>query len=377
MTRAHLLALVLGLAVSVAGAEVGLRIFAPQDTLAHLHANNPAMFAPSERLPYVLRPGYRGRLRRGEFDVGISIDSAGYRGGELAAPGRHFRILAIGDSFTFGFGVEQSESYPARLEQLLAGRNVEVINAGFAAGYYPDTYYLYLRDQGLGLAPDLIVVGFFVGNDIDHRRIGENRWLEVDARGLPLAIVNLDKKVEAGYLLPRGLPLRYQIPLLRDSHLFQLLASYVPGLRRAPRSHPVRIEQPTGRVPWIYRPRYGARTQGAVQNVERLFRGMHRLAGSTPLIVLMIPERVQVGRARPGWDLLKPQRIFGRFFRREEIPLLDLLPQILRSRSPTSLYFPIDRHLNRVGQELVARRLAAFLIHRDLVPPMSRQPPAP
>ncbi|MFQ5699443.1 MAG: hypothetical protein ACE5IL_14315 [Myxococcota bacterium] len=375
MTRAHLLSLALGLVLSAAGAEAALRLFAPQDTLAQLHANNPAMFVASDWLPYALRPGYRGRLRRREFDVAVTIDSAGYRGPELGPAGRRFRILAIGDSFTFGFGVEDSESYPSRLAQILAGRNVEVINAGFAAGYYPDTYYLYLRRRGLELAPDLIVVGFFVGNDIDHRRLGENRWLAVDDAGLPLAITNLDKKVEAGYLLPRGLPLRYEIPLLRDSHVFQLVASHVAALRRVAPSRPRRAEEATGPIPWNYRPTYAARTERAVRNVQRLFLGMRALAGRTPLVVLMIPERIQVGPPPPGWDVDKPQRIFRRFFREKRIAFLDLLPQIRAEAAPVSLYFPIDRHFNRRGQDFAARRLAAFLVHRDLVPPAPRAIP--
>ncbi len=45
------------------------------------------------------------------------------------------RILAIGDSVTFGWGVSQEEAWPARLQQALRarGRSVEVLNAGVPA----------------------------------------------------------------------------------------------------------------------------------------------------------------------------------------------------------------------------------------------------
>jgi hypothetical protein len=46
----------------------------PQSTLARVLQNEPAMFRPSDVLPYELRPGYVGRLKRREYDVGIRID---------------------------------------------------------------------------------------------------------------------------------------------------------------------------------------------------------------------------------------------------------------------------------------------------------------
>jgi acyl-CoA thioesterase-1 len=43
-----------------------------------------------------------------------------------------FRIIAVGDSLTAGYGLNLSESYPAQLNEKLqkAGKNVEVINMG-------------------------------------------------------------------------------------------------------------------------------------------------------------------------------------------------------------------------------------------------------
>ena len=47
-----------------------------------------------------------------------------------------FRILVLGDSFTFGYGVENDETYSVQLQNLLnerLDRTVEVVNAGFAS----------------------------------------------------------------------------------------------------------------------------------------------------------------------------------------------------------------------------------------------------
>ncbi len=92
---------------------------------------------------YTQKPGISGRhISPGEFDVEFRINSKGLRGEEidyLRNPSH--RILCLGDSFTFGFGVEEQESWPARLQQQLTAGSatvVEVINAGVMGWGFPD-----------------------------------------------------------------------------------------------------------------------------------------------------------------------------------------------------------------------------------------------
>jgi lysophospholipase L1-like esterase len=68
------------------------------------------------------------------------------------------RILCVGDSFTWGWGVEQEETYTRILEDRLLseGHRAEVINAG-VCGYSTDQVLLFLQNQGFDYSPDLIV----------------------------------------------------------------------------------------------------------------------------------------------------------------------------------------------------------------------------
>ncbi|MDP6932848.1 MAG: hypothetical protein QGG40_08015 [Myxococcota bacterium] len=89
--------------------------------------------------------------RRRTFTV--STNSLGLRGPEVQVPAPGFRIVCLGDSVTFGWGVEFEETYPARLA---ADLGVEVINAGFPA--LDATGLARWAETNLkGLDPDLVL----------------------------------------------------------------------------------------------------------------------------------------------------------------------------------------------------------------------------
>jgi len=68
-----------------------------------------------------------------------------------------FRILFLGDSQTFGWGVPFGERFTERIEQNIPG--VQVINAG-VPGYGIHQMKLLLKHHGFDLKPDLVVLTF-------------------------------------------------------------------------------------------------------------------------------------------------------------------------------------------------------------------------
>ncbi len=107
---------------------------------------------------WALRPGLRGvEVFRGKT---LSSNSRGLRGVEERAydkPPGVTRILAFGDSFTFGEDVSDDEAWPHRLEELLPGS--EVLNFG-VHGYGHDQMLLALEEEGVKYHPDVVLVGF-------------------------------------------------------------------------------------------------------------------------------------------------------------------------------------------------------------------------
>lgn len=111
-------------------------------------------------------PSARARLD----GVDVAINSRGLRDHEypLGKPRGTVRILVLGDSNTFGWGVPLEATFPKQLERLLndAGRGqprFEVINAG-VGNYNTAMEVAYLETRGLAYAPDVVIVGWFIND---------------------------------------------------------------------------------------------------------------------------------------------------------------------------------------------------------------------
>lgn len=138
------------LALALAGGEVYLRL-RPED-VGGGGGGNPAL----------------AQIYRGLY----SYNARGLRGPDFAdaPPPGSFRILAVGDSFTFGQGVGEADTYPAALERILDARgdtDYEVVNAG-RAGRNQAGALQYLQQEGFALRPHAVILQFYL-NDIEER----------------------------------------------------------------------------------------------------------------------------------------------------------------------------------------------------------------
>lgn len=107
-------------------------------------------------------PNSRGRLGSKEYRTVYKINSLGFRDYEYNAkkPLGTKRILVLGDSFVEGYGVNIDDTFVKILEKKLnkdGGHKYEVINCGMLS-YSPILEYLQLKQKGLALSPDLVVL---------------------------------------------------------------------------------------------------------------------------------------------------------------------------------------------------------------------------
>src|SRR5579883_3140779 len=85
----------------------------------------------------------------------------GARDFTVEKPAGTFRIACVGDSYTFGWGVNVEDSFPKQLEQSLGKkRPVEVLNFG-VMGYNADQCRVTLEQVALKYQPDLVIYSFY------------------------------------------------------------------------------------------------------------------------------------------------------------------------------------------------------------------------
>jgi lysophospholipase L1-like esterase len=119
-----------------------LKIASPDPVLAHDHVRNATAVLQS---------------------VPIRLNEWGLRGGPVASPPPHRRILFLGGSITLGWGVPEDQTVTQQVERVLHsnGEDVEVLNGGvgnYNAARYVERFFTELR----GLDPTDIVVQYFL-----------------------------------------------------------------------------------------------------------------------------------------------------------------------------------------------------------------------
>ncbi len=331
----------LSVIATLAAVELGIRIFSPQ---THFSV---AVNVWDKRLGLRHVPDSRGRLRTPEFDTGIVINSKGLRDREYAyaKPDSTKRVLCLGDSFTFGYGVEWNETYAKVLEKLLDygrvnGMRWQVVNAG-VSGTGTAHQLAYLEVEGLKYDPDIVVVCI----------CGANDFSESSMYGL--------------YSLEDGGLVRHEARLsgpIRLRHIMQ----YLPGYRTFfGKSHLITfIKHRIARYAYARhasKPRDPATIEAgrkrAYELTEALFSALHARcqAVGAELIVIVVPE---VDGSPP------PERVANliSFIRSQGISYVDL-EQCFRQEQAAGaeVFYPLDGHWNSNGHRLVAELLYEYL----------------
>jgi acetyltransferase AlgX (SGNH hydrolase-like protein) len=384
------LMVLIGLAAGIGVAELVMRLQPPRGADLHAYVDADPI------LHHRLRAGYIAHRRGVEFRINaIGLKDREY---PAAKPAGVFRVLMLGDSYTEGFGLRVEHTMPKQAEDMLASRScrrpVEVMNAGVSS-YSPILEYLYLKERGLALDPDLVVLNFDmtdVHDDLVRTKIGI-----FGPDSMPLAVPD-DRRAEAVVMLPPVLtarPLRFLGPVehsvnrlevyqsFRTTWLGEVLLGAVRlrtldqlaalGLMGNVHYDPIAItrdeEQPGELEAWAVTERYIAGIAGLARE-----RGI-------AFVVVVYPHPYQVsagespeGRRRVGagpgfYASERPFRRLAEIGQRVGIPVLDLVA-LFRERSAQDgpLFFPDDMHHNERGARVFGQGVVNGLIGLRLVP---------
>lgn len=359
--------------IALIAIEIYLRLFNPQLTLSRVQAFNFNCFEEGTRRWIKLAANKTCLLSSPAnplFRSEIKTNSLGLRNPEIGKknPGTK-RILFIGDSFTMGWAVEEEEAFPRLVEKMLTSKipnqKIETINAGFTAAG-PSGYYLYYKNFTQTIKPDIVVINLYLGNDITSRL--DVDWIKKDKKGLPEVVRSKISYIDFyGQLRRKDEPIKYQIPILNESHAFVFFMDRLTPLPKVK----TETEVITPFVCLFKRQCHDL--EKAKQEVATLLIEMQKIARSRnqQMIIAILPVEFQIyDQARPKYGIpiplstrekQIPNEYFHELFSKHNINYIDLLPDFL-DYGNTRTYFSYDDHWNQLGHYIAAEAISNQLM---------------
>jgi lysophospholipase L1-like esterase len=281
-------------------------------------------------IPYKYRPLSTQQIptEPGEQPIEYRHNSLGFRDEEHVRPKPPgvFRIVALGDSFTYGVGVEFEDSYLVRLERMLNARpgpRVEIIKLGIPR-YFPAAERLVLEHYGLPFEPDLVLVAVLPNDALDTRF------------GLDAVVV------DSGFLISRRAkelgPLA--IWLYRHSHVMRILLRYGTQIDPSVRAEDIWKEN------GIY--------EDAWQAMELDLQGIGKMAQEhgARFAVVNIAQSSLWGPTSTYTD----ERL-ARWARQQDVTFISTLAALRAASEHARLYWEVDGHCRAAGYEVIATTL--------------------
>jgi len=300
-------------------------------------------------------------------------DNIGFRNNNI---NNDVYAVAIGDSFTWGHGVENNQTWPKVLESFLGK---EVVNMGLTYGTSPIQYYRILERYAVSLNPKVVLVGFFSYNDF------VDSWY---FRQWEQAKVNVSDVVYNNYIsLPQdevenfqNKPLNKKIRLFLKKHsaVFRMYRKFEKSFIKR-KTLKIKLKQG-----WLPLPKndfyftqydynkskdefkYGLElSQEAVLDSQKLC-----VKKGIRFIVVLMPARSEVyfdyiiknNKVIDREKAFSNYHKFKKFLELNGIEYIDLFPFLQeKARESEKLYFTDDGHWNVLGNYLVGQYINDYL----------------
>jgi lysophospholipase L1-like esterase len=154
--------------------QIYTRLFIYYDVEMSRYAVEIKQKSDNPKIGHVHKPNAKAHL----MGTDVAINSDGFRDDEYALErNENFRIVVLGDSLTFGWGVEKDEAFEVLLEEMLSEkRPTEMINMGHG-NYNTEQQVNLFKEKGLKYNPDKVLVFYFI-NDAEVTPV-RSKWLWV------------------------------------------------------------------------------------------------------------------------------------------------------------------------------------------------------
>lgn len=371
--------------------ELYLALFNPSKVVARPFFHIQSFFCQYDPvLGWENKPNYSGIVRidtQTAFHVTHNAQGLRDKDHPYEKPTGVTRILALGDSFVWGFGVAQDELFSEIIER--DNPRIEVINMG-VSGYGTDQQFLTYTEEGYKYHPDLVVLAFYAN---DYTEIATSLsygypkpCATIDDGNLTFWNVPVPRTAETErkmYGNPETMFGRVKKFLRRHTHTYPFIAARlnsIPALRR------VIVASGLG-------DEYGRSLQGLgmMQHqdagkisalLERLLADLKRETAKrgTALLLVNIPIKENAANGRVSYSSTLPDAVsqndtisaeLGEISRRNNINFVNLLGAVRAKQEGGGKCYnssALDIHFNREGQLLLARAITDWLQRNPKTP---------
>jgi hypothetical protein len=322
---------------------------------------------------HVDRLGYDG------FRELVTYNSVGTRGNEPAIPKPPtlYRILLLGDSYVEAAQVALPMTVGKRLENRLTEYSdklrFEVVSYG-VSGWSPSLEYLYYKNEGVKLTPDLVVL-CVCSNDVTE----DNTYfksMKTDERDLPLAVAP-SRAFRWGDKAVGRLKVYYLAKDLLTRSSYRKLALQVnPKLAARTRISQSKLA--------IFNEKYSSEDEMLWDRTKKYILAIKEMtAGYGQQFVLVcipfpaqVPNQWTLGKQAYGLASTycetseKPQEVLEEFSAENRIHFVDLLPTFREAGKTEKLSFDYDGHFNERGHDLAAQCIAEYVTANIVTTPL-------
>jgi hypothetical protein len=356
--------LFISLALALVLGELFIRWYHPFNDFSDISIGAfPDMYDPSFGFKGI--PHLKQQLILPDFSISIDNNSLGYRDKDWGKklPDRK-RIIILGDSFAWGWGVEKNQSFDRILAKDLSG--YETLNMA-NPGYSTDQEFLVLQEIGIKFNPDIVIVEFHKTDIIDGNGSASQLsrqakpYFEVDGdqlllRNQPVPYNELYWKNKQAWSQWYG---KFQFesklhrmpgmdgftestcrqPFLKHIHLFNFINYYIHSGLKEQETRYNRIQQEENKDIAIY----SKEIEVTIMIFSKMFDFCRE--NNARLLVLFVPSRFD--------DVLIPRLSeYG-------IPCISLKETLSHTLHPVT--FRRDGHWNKYTHRLVGHLLADYI----------------
>ncbi|MFT6432141.1 MAG: lysophospholipase L1-like esterase [Candidatus Azotimanducaceae bacterium] len=308
------------------------------------------------QLGWKLSRGWHGMHNHVDYDVEYSTDRRGLRQNGSAFKSGPEPLLVLGDSFTFGLGVNDQETFVA---QLNSSQSIYEFFNGGVPGYSPDQVLLWSKSAVEMTQPVHVLFFLYLGNDLIDLALP----FPIQAgHGKPYADIELDGSgIERLVIRNMPVPMMEKPPELKG----QTLGSYLLG----PEQNKVRYGL---RVLDFIAVQFSSVDERAIDILQQKISpsvALFKLVYAEFLNEVILAQNISGATLvlLPGSSLINdPSSISGTYqsllttaltnlAANENWELIDL-GEALKASSD-GMYFPNDGHLSPAGHKLVAAKL--------------------